>query len=157
MKTYTDNKRGYQIDLPNDWRMDDKKPPIISGLLFRIIYGGPLTNGLAFIRGSNETLETLNISVEAMPPGITPEATQQFFMEYVHQAGYAGVSFGRILVGGKEHTWARYQIAENVWSKKYMIVLNGVGYAITACFKDNGTLYQKEAEWDVIARSLQLR
>lgn len=156
MKTYTDNDRGYKIELSDDWAIDTKRTPFIARLLFRLIYGGPLQTGMAFVRGANEALETLNVSVESMPPGMTPEIAQRFFVEYAQQQGYADISFGRIVVGGKEHAWARYQIANNVWSKKYMIILNNIGYAITTCSRNNGTLPQKETEWDEIASSLQL-
>jgi hypothetical protein len=158
MKAYTDSKHGYKIDLPDDWIVDNYKPPFIAGLFFLLFYGGPLKKGMAFVRGSDETLETLNVSVETMPPGpgVSPELTQQTFIEYARQSGYTISNFGRIFVRGKEQPWVRYQIAENVWSKKYMIVLNGIGYAITTCFKNNDFPFEKEAEWDAIACSLRL-
>ena len=156
MKTYTDREHGFKIDLPDDWLVDEYKLPIIARLLFRLTYGGPQKNAMAFVRGSNETLETLNISVEKMSPGISPEQTQRFFIGYAQQSGYTIANFGKIIVEGKEHTWVRYQIAENVWSKKYMIVLNDIGYAITTCFRNNGFPFDKEKEWDSIASSLRL-
>ena len=156
MKTYTDNRFGYKIDLSNDWALDNYEPPVIARILFRIFYGGPLKKGMAFSRGSNETLETLNISVEKMSPGVSPELTRHFFVEYAQQSGYTISNFGEILVGGREHTCVCYQIAENVWSKKYMIVLNGIGYAITTCLRSMGFPIDKEDEWDTIAESLRL-
>lgn len=156
MKTYTDNEHGFRIDLPDDWAVDDYKLPIIARVLFRLIYRGPQKNAMAFVRGSNETLETLNISVEKMSPDISPELTRYSFIEYAQQSGYTITNFGRILLGGKEHTCVRYQIAENVWSKKYMLVLNGIGYAITTCYRNMGFPFDKEREWDIIVNSFRL-
>jgi len=64
--------------------------------------------------------------------------------------------FGRILVGQKEHVWARYQMHNDVWSKKYMIILNGVGYAISASCSGKEMIIQREKNWDEIARSFRL-
>lgn len=156
MKTYTDSEHGFKIDLPDDWVVDDYKLPIIARVLFRLIYRGPQKNAMAFVRGSNETLETLNISVEKMSPDISPELTRYFFIKYAKQSGYTIANFGRILLGGKEHTCVRYQIAENVWSKKYMLVFNDIGYAITTCYRNIGFPVEKEGEWDLIVSSFHL-
>ena len=156
MQTYADSEYGFKIDLPDDWVTDDYKLPIVARFLFRLIYGGTQKNAMAFVRGSNETLETLNITVEKMSPDVSPEQTQRFFIGYAQQSGYTIANFGKILLEGKEHTCVRYQIAENVWSKKYMIVLNSIGYAITTCFRNVGFPFEKEKEWDTIASSLRL-
>ena len=153
MKTYTDNKQGYKIDLPDDWELNVNNTPIIANLLFRLTYGGPLKNGMEFIHGPNETL---NFSIESIPSIVTPEIIQLTFMEYAQREGYSSVKFGRIFVNGKVHPWVRYQMAPNVWSKKYMIILNNVGYAITASFQGNELVAQTESEWDTIVSSLQL-
>ena len=91
-----------------------------------------------------------------MSPDISPEITQQIFKGYAQQSGYTSANFGRILVGGNEHTCVRYQIAENVWSKKYMIVLNGIGYAITTFFRNLDFPFEKEREWDIMVSSFRL-
>lgn len=156
MKTYTDSEHGFKIDIPDDWVVDNYKLPIIARALFRLIFRGPQKNAMAFVRGSNEMLETLNISVEKMSPDISPELTRYFFVEYARQSGYAITNFGRILLGETEHTCVRYQIAENVWSKKYMLVFHGMGYAITTCFRNIGFPFEKEREWDIIVNSFRL-
>jgi hypothetical protein len=64
--------------------------------------------------------------------------------------------YGRITVGQKKHVWASYQMQNNVWSKKYMIIFNNVGYAISASCLGRNMFFQREKEWDKIAMSFRL-
>lgn len=68
---------------------------------------------------------------------------------------YTDLEFGRISVGGREHVWARYQMTPGIWAKQYLIVLGGIGYAITASCKGT-SLAQREKVWDAIAASFRL-
>lgn len=153
MKTYRDDTYGFEIDIPEDWARCKENAPSLWNILFRLIRGWTPHVNAAFTCGPNEIL---NIVIEPMTPEPTPEVSERLFKLHAQQMGYADLGFGRITVGGRQHTWARYQFADKVWSKKYMIVLGGKGYAITASCKGQNMFAQREKIWDTIAASLRL-
>ena len=68
-------------------------------------------------------------------------------------SGYSNLTFGRISVQNEEHLWARYAMGWGVWTKKYLIVLAGVEYDLTATCKDQKMLSAREPVWDAVAAS----
>ena len=67
------------------------------------------------------------------------------------------MELGRFTVRGKEHVWARYNVGNGRWVGKYLVVLNGIEYAITATCLDEKLLLQMENAWDVIVNSFRIR
>jgi hypothetical protein len=153
MKTYQNEKRGFEIDMPDEWQFYTKSPPLIPTIMFTIAYGWIPTSDIQFSTGPNEYL---NIVVEIIDPEPSPQFIEYFFTQYAQQMNFTDCVFGRIFVVKKPHVWARYQMADNVWSKKYMIILDRVGYAITASCSGKEMFIQREKNWDGIAASLRL-
>ncbi len=153
MKTFRSEEQGFEIDMSEDWSLYKDTAPILQTMLFRLTHGWTPHVDVAFTRGPSEIF---NVVVESMTPEPPPEVTEHVFRLHAQQSGYANLEFGRIAVGGRMHTWARYQIAGKIWSKKYMIVLSGKGYAVTASSNDPKVFAQGEKDWDAIAASLRL-
>lgn len=152
MKTYRDDEHGFEIDIPENWsHLHDTLVAILaSGARFthgwkppEVMFGGG--------RG-----EVLNIVIEPMMPEPSPGSTQLLVTNYAMTAGFTDVKFGRITIGGKDHTWATYVADKRAWTKKYMIVLGGKGFAITATCNAKETFLQREKVWDAIASSFRL-
>ena len=152
METYQNKKYGFEIDLSDEWFVYTGTIPLLPTILFTIANGWIPKADVEFSTGPNEYL---NIVVEIIKPEPPPQFLEHFFRQYAQQMNFTDCTYGRIFVGQKEHVWARYQMHNNVWSKKYMIILNGVGYAISASCTGE-TIMQKEKRWDEIAKSLRL-
>jgi tetratricopeptide (TPR) repeat protein len=152
LKTYRDKKHGFEIDIPEDWTIYKKIVPALAPVL-RPAHSWAPNVDVAFTCGPNEIL---NIVVETMTPEPTPNFTENLFRLYAQSMNFVNCEYGRITVGNKEHTWTRYQIENKIWSKKYMIVLKGKGYAITASCNDKEKFSQREKIWDAIAVSFRL-
>jgi tetratricopeptide (TPR) repeat protein len=150
-KTYRDEKLGFEIEIPEDWSLASGQP-LLPAISFALKSGWIPRVDVQFC-GSNEAL---NIVIEPMMPEPPPDVTELLFTLQAQDMEYANCEFGRITIGGKEHTWARYQFADKAWSKKYMIVLGGKGYAITVSCNDQGMFAQREKVWDAIASSFCL-
>lgn len=153
IRTYRYEQAGFEIDLPVDWSPDDKSPPLLGSLRAGLRSGWSPDVDAAFKRGANETL---NVVVEPMSPAPPPLLTQYLFSLTASQMGYADCQFGRISVGGRPHTWVRYTLRGQSWCKKYLLVLDGQGYAITASCNDPALFSQQEKVWDAIASSLRV-
>ena len=151
-KTYRDKKHGFEIDIPEDWSIQEGAVPVLASVLFKWRHGWGPKADVVFTHGSDEAL---NIMIETMSPEPTPNDTERFFRVYAQSMNYTNCEYGRIMVGGKVHTWSRYLFDNTLWSKKYMIVLDGKGYAITASCNDKKTFSQREKVWDTIALSLR--
>jgi hypothetical protein len=152
MKTYQNKKHGFELDMPDEWFPYTGATPLLPTILFTIAHGWTPKTDVEFSTGPNEYL---NVVVETLQPEPSPAFLEQFFRVYAQQNGFTDCTYGRISMGNKEHVWARYQIKSEVWLKKYMIVLNRVGYAITASWAGKELLMQKEKTWDEIAASLR--
>jgi tetratricopeptide (TPR) repeat protein len=152
-KTYRDKKHGFEIDIPEDWTIYKEIVPALAPDVSKFGDGWTPNVDVAFTCGPTEIV---NIVVETMTPEPTPHLTEDFFRLYAQRMGYSNCEYGRIIVGNKTHTWSRYQFENKVWSKKYMIVLRGKGYAITASCNDKEMFSQREKIWDAIAASFRL-
>ena len=154
MKTYRNEKDGFEIDLPDGWSLHKDRAAPFWNFIFRLFRGWTPHVNVAFTCGPNEIL---NLVIEPMKPELSPEDTRRLFAHTVqNNRVYSNLEFGRITVGGKSHTWVRYLMFDKVWSKKYMIVLGGNGYAITASCNGYEMFLQREIIWDEIVSSLRL-
>jgi hypothetical protein len=153
IRTYRYEQAGFEIDLPVDWSPYDESPSLLESLGAKVRFGWTPHVDAAF--RCSET-ETLNIVIEPMSPEPPPHLTEQAFTLAASQMGYANCQFGRISVGGKPHTFVRYTLGGQVWCKKYLLVLDGKGYAITASCDDPALFPQREEVWDAIALSLRV-
>lgn len=155
-KTYRDLKHGFEIDIPEHWEIHQDSVPAsaLASVYSRLRYGCGSDVDIVFTNGPDEIM---NILVETMSPEPTPSIIEQLFRAQAqHTMNYTHCEYGRIIVGNKAHTWARYLFANKLWSKKYMIVLDGKGYAITASYNDREAFLRREKGWDAIAASLRV-
>lgn len=156
-KTYRDPKHGFEIDIPENWEIHQESVPasalasVFSGL--RCGHGSDVD--VVFTNGPDEIM---NFLVETMNSEPTPSFTERLFRAQAqHTMNYTHCEYGRIIVGNKAHAWARYLFSNKLWSKKYMIVLDGKGYAITVSHNDDREAFlQREKVWDAIAASLRV-
>jgi elongation factor Tu len=148
--TYRNDKHGFALDLPTGWTISSgvsRIPFILSNLINR-------ANILEEFSYHNQ--EYLNIVVELMQPEIPPDINELIFTLRAQEMNYTEIQFGRIEVGGRTHAWVRYVMNRKGWLKKYMIVLNGYGYALTASCPMEHRSPTTEATWDCIAASFRL-
>lgn len=150
MPTYRNKKFGLEIDLPDGWAVTRglaRLPAFLSNLFLR----ANILEEFAL-----EANEWLNIVVDRMEPEIPPDVNEMIFSLNAQAKGYTGVAFSRITIGGREHACASYSMNQRGWLKKYMVMLNGYGYALTASCPLANKSAQVEAAWDRIAASLRL-
>jgi hypothetical protein len=152
LTTYRNEKHGFEINLGDEWSVYSGIVPLLPTILFTIENGWIPKTDIEFSTG---LFEYLNIVVEIMNPEPPAQFLERFFSEYAQQMNFTDCVYGRIVVRQKEHVWARYQMRNNVWCKKFMIILNGVGYAITASCAGKAMFLQRERTWDDIAKSLR--
>jgi len=150
MSTYRNEKYGFEIDLPDGWRITSgfsRVPAVLSNVI---------QNANILEEFSNGDKQYLNIVVEVMQPEIPPDINELIFTLNAMEMHYSDVQFRKITVGGQVHACVSYVINQKGWLKKYLIVLNGYGYALTAScpLVDRNT--SVEETWDTIARSLRL-
>lgn len=150
MPSYRSAKHGFEIDLPTGWA-------ITRGLARLPIFLSNVINRANILQEfSRGTRERLNIVVEPLLPEPPPEVNELMFRLNARDMNYTDLEFGRIAVAGRLHAWVRYVMLSKAWSKKYLIVLDGRGFAITASCASPEQLHECEREWDTIAASLRL-
>lgn len=137
MKTYRNSDFGFEIDIPEQW----PNPIILT------------PDSLVFDRTPRESL---NFVIGPLAPERLLEYTEFEFRQYIQRQGYTDLKFGRIMVGDKNHIWARYSMGSGLWAKKYMIVFAGVEYSITATCYFSEMLRELETDWDKIVSSFRL-
>jgi tetratricopeptide (TPR) repeat protein len=152
-KTYRDPEHGFEIDIPEQWAIYKEVAPALASALLKLGHGWDPTTDVAFTGGPGEIV---NVVVETMSPEPPPNLTERTFRLYAQAMSFTHCEYGRIIVGNKAHTWARYLVKNRMWSKKYMIVLDGKGYAITASCDDREMFLRREEVWDAIAASLRV-
>jgi tetratricopeptide (TPR) repeat protein len=137
MKAYRNEDLGFEISIPDRWPMPSAIAPDTI-----LINCAPV--------------ESFNVIVGYLAPERLLEYTAAEFRHYAQSQGYTDVEMGRIIVGNKEHVWARYNMGNENWTKKYMIVFGGIEYAMTATCYKRDLLNEKEKIWDLVVRSFQL-
>lgn len=150
MSKYRNEKYSFEIDLPSGWGITSgfsRIPKILSNLIQH-------TNILEEFSNGNK--EYLNIVVELIQPEIPPDVIDLIFTLRAQEMNYTDVQFGRITVGGRVHACISYVMNQKGWLKKYPIVLNGYGYALTASCPLKDRNPKVEETWDKIAGSLRL-
>jgi tetratricopeptide (TPR) repeat protein len=145
LKTYKNDELGFEINVPGDWLIPEKKP-----------HHTPFGDEIAFGCKTNEAFYIqVNKSMSELPPELTEEKFNQFVLE----KGYANLEFGRITYGNKEHVWAKYYMGGNIWAKKYLFFIEEIQYEITAsCTESKNDLTiiaQKEKVWDSVVSSFR--
>ena len=151
-RTYRNTRRGFELDVPEDWSLSTVHLPWQIALQGRI-FGLNLRADALLTCGSNESL---NVVLERFEPELSPDVNELLFTLNAQDMEHTDLEFGRITVAGKEHAWARYMASGRLPSKKYMIILGGIGYGITAVCTDPKARELREKVWDEMAASLRL-
>ena len=151
-ETYRNRNYGFEIDLPSEWAVCKGGLPIIPKILLTIRHRGSPEPEIEFSTGPNEYL---NISIEKFNIVPSPHLLKSLFSQYAKQMNFTNCKYGDISVGQKEHIWMSYQMKNNIWSKKYMIILDNVGYAITASCVGKDMFLRREKVWDEIAETFR--
>lgn len=150
MSKYRNEKYGFELDLPNGWGISSgisRIPVMLSNVFMR-------ANILEeFSCGGKEHL---NIVVESMQPEIPPDINELMFTLQAQKMNYTDLQFGRITVEERVHAWVSYVMNQKGWLKKYLIVLNGYGYALTASCPIDHRSHTVEQTWDNTATSFRL-
>jgi hypothetical protein len=100
--------------------------------------------------------EAFNLQIGPFSPECPSSQTEDEFRRYAQSKRYTSLEFGRFIVEGTVHVWARYYMGNGAWSKKYMIILSETEYVITATCFNQAELAKKEQIWDEIVSSFRL-
>jgi hypothetical protein len=150
MPTYHNQLYDFEIDFPDDW-----KPT--KGLSRFHVYLATVVNGADITEEySNGHQEWINIVLEIMHPEITPDIAELLFIINAIKLHYTDIVFSRIHIADRDHACVTYLLWNGMWLKKYMIVLNGMGYALTASCPYARKSQIVEEQWDRIASSFRL-
>lgn len=150
MSIYRNKAYNFEIDLPEGWAITAglaRLPVILSNIFMHANILEEFSNGAK---------ERINIVVEPMRPEIPPDICELIFTINALKMRYTEVEFGRITIGGRDHACAFYVMNQKAWLKKYLIVLNGYGYALTASCPIEWRSPIVEETWDSTATSLRL-
>ena len=101
--------------------------------------------------------ETFTLLIRPLNPQPSPEQTENEFKRYVKDNDYTSLEFGRIIVEGQEHIWARYYEWGGKWTKKYLVVISGIEYAFTATCFYQSKLLERECVWDEVIKSFHIK
>lgn len=155
MKTYRNEKHGFEINIPEDWA---PVPSVAMSLLGRLFgFGANRAGKDCFQYGCHD--EAFNFEIGPLFPEPSLEDTRIQFTQFAWFRGFTKLKFDNILVMDKQHVCASYTIGDkmgNRWNRKYMIVFGGVEYAISGTCNDPQYFEQREKGWDAIIRSFRL-
>ena len=133
IKTYHNDRHGFEIDVPVDWQAPDPSTPFD-----RLLEPTGKTDPHDFFQ-FNSPEEAFNFVIN--PLGLEPalENTEAEFTIFAQDHHFYDVVFDRISVGGREHVTAHYHVLDAMgerWNKKYMVVFGGIEYSITGTCDD---------------------
>jgi tetratricopeptide (TPR) repeat protein len=137
MKKYRNEALGFEINIPEEW----PHPALLE------------SDCLMF---DHTPIERFNLVIGFQLPERLLEYTEFEFRQFAQKHGHTDLNFGRIMLAGRNHVWARYQMGSGVWTKKYMVVFSGVEYAITASCYNQQMLADRERIWDKVVSSFRL-
>jgi hypothetical protein len=141
VKTYRNEQLGFQIDIPEEWRVP-------GGAIAETFSG----YSLVFECGA---AEGLNLQIGSIVPQPLTQ-TEIEFRQYAQRQQYAELKTGRVVVEGQEHLWASYRMGAGDWMKKYLLVFDETEYAITATCFDQHAEAETEKAWDAMITSFRL-
>lgn len=147
---YVNQRYCFQLDFPDPWRKSRGLERMSVWLADVINHAGILEE---FTDGNKQFI---NIVMETMQPEIPPDITAMLFQTQALDLGYTEIEVGTFEVEQREHAWATYVMNRKGWLKKYMIIVNGLGYALTASCPIEQRSREVEDRWDRIAASFQL-
>lgn len=148
MKTYRNEQFGFEIDIPDTWSFCETMN----------MTGQPPGKGrrLNFQCAANENFIIL---VEPLPGSVLNESPvnqkEKELKQIGEDKGYTEIGLGRFCIEGKEHCWMRYYEGDGHWTKKYIIVIPGTEFTVTASCLDQKQLLQMEKAWDQVANSFR--
>ena len=150
MPKYVNERYGFELNFPDDWAKTSGRARIPLLLSNVIMHANILEEY------GNQQKEYINIVIEKMQPEIPPDIIEMIFHIEALDRNYTEIEFGRIHIAERDHTWATYVMNRRGWLKKYGIVLNGYGYALTASCPIEQRSQEVEGGWDRIAASFRL-
>jgi tetratricopeptide (TPR) repeat protein len=142
MKTYTNSDYGFILHIPESWSIP--------------VNGEQITPHGISIEFRCDAQEAFNIQLGPEISTSSLEKTSQEITIYAQKSNYSNLTVGIIRICNIDHVWASYNIAKNIWSKKYLLVLDGIEYAITATSSDEHLHVKQSVKWDNIVTSFQL-
>jgi tetratricopeptide (TPR) repeat protein len=140
VKTYRNEQLGFEIDIPEAWR-------IPSGAVSET----PSGYSIIFDCGANEGF---NLQIGSVVPQPLDQ-TEIEFRHFVQRRQYDELKTGRIVVRGQEHLWASYCMGAGDRTKKYLLVFDETEYAITATCFDRPKFAETEKVWDKVITSFR--
>lgn len=142
MTTYTNQNYGFRLSIPNSWSIPENHEQI-----------NPHGISISF---RCDAQEALNIQLGPLIPVPSLDKTSQELARYTDENGYGNLTLGIIPILNTDHVWASYNINEDIWTKKYLIVFEEIEYAITATSGAKHLHAAHEAKWNAIVASFQL-